>query len=206
MMLLMTPRLLSRLLIAVVAIAATLWPAAGTAAPVDLDKPIVLVAKRDLRDRLYGSTVLLARPLGSERHVGVIINKPTQMTLSKLFPSHAASRKIVDPVFLGGPVGSEVIFALVQRKDSPGNRSLRISSDLFLATDSRVVDRIIETEPSQARFFAGVVMWAQGELAEEVKRGLWFTQDPTSEVVLRKQTDGMWEEMVGRAERKANTI
>jgi len=204
-MLAMTPRLLSRLLIAVVAIAAALWPATG-AATIDLDKPIVLVAKRDLKDRLYGSTVLLARPLGNDRHVGVIINKPTQMTLSKLFPSHAASRKIVDPVFLGGPVGSEVIFALVQRKDSPGNRSLKITTDLFLATDSRVVDRIIETEPAQARFFAGVVMWAQGELAEEVKRGLWFTQDPTSEVVMRKQPEGLWEEMVGRLERKANTI
>ncbi|MGQ0654822.1 MAG: YqgE/AlgH family protein [Betaproteobacteria bacterium] len=202
----MTPRLISRLLIAVVAIAAALWPAAASANTVDLDQPIILVAKRDLRDRLYGHTVLLARPLGNERHVGVIVNKPTQMTLGKLFPSHPASRKIVDPVFLGGPVGSEVIFALVQRKDSPGSRSLRIAPDLFLATDSRVVDKIIESEPAQARFFAGVVLWAQNELAEEVKRGLWFTQAPTSEVVLRKQTDGMWEEMVGRLERKANTI
>ena len=201
----MTPRLLSRLLIAVVAITTALWPATGSAA-IDLDKPIILVAKRDLRDRLYGSTVLLARPLGSERHVGVIINKPTQMTLGKLFPSHPASRKIVDPVMLGGPVGSEVIFALVQRKDSPGNRSLRIAPDLFLATDSRVVDKIIESEPAQARFFAGVVMWAQNELHEEVKRGLWFTQDPSAEVILRKQTDNLWEEMVSRLERKANTI
>ena len=204
----MTPRLISRLMIAAVAIAATFWPATGTAAgaALDLDKPIILIAKRDLRDRLYGSTVLLVRPLGSERHVGVIINKPTQMTLGKLFPSHPASRKIVDPVFLGGPVGSEVIFALVQRKESPGSRSLKITPDLFLATDSRVVDRIIETEPAQARFFAGVVLWSQNELAEEVKRGLWFMQPPTSDVILRKQTDGMWEEMVGRLERKANTI
>jgi putative transcriptional regulator len=206
-MLSMTPRLISRLLIAVVAIAAALWPAAGSAAQtIDLDKPIILVAKRDLRDRLYGSTVLLARPIGAERHVGVIMNKPTQMTLGKLFPSHAASRKIVDPVMLGGPVGSEVIFALVQRKESPGSRSLKITPDLFLATDSRVVDKIIESEPAQARFFAGVVLWAQNELAEEVKRGLWFTQDPSNDVVLRKQTDGLWEEMVSRLERKANTI
>jgi putative AlgH/UPF0301 family transcriptional regulator len=69
-----------------------------------------------------------------------------------------------------------------------------------------VVDRIIESEPAQARFFAGVVLWAQNELAEEVKRGLWFVQAPASDVILRKHTDTMWEEMVGRLERKANTI
>ena len=193
------------LFMAACAIAAIAWSSPARPADIVSDS-IILVAKRQLQDKLYGSTILIARPIGGERHVGFIINKPTQMTLAKLFPSHPASRKIVDPVFLGGPVGSEVIFALVQRKDSPGNRSLKITPDLFLATDSRVVDRIIESEPSQARFFAGVVMWAQGELQEEVKRGLWFTQDPAADVILRKQTDGMWEEMVGRLERKANTI
>ena len=201
----MTPRLLSRLLIAVVAIAAALWPAAGSAT-IDLDKPIILVAKRDLRDRLYGSTILLARPLGSERHVGVIINKPTQMTLGRLFPTHEPSKKVADPVFLGGPVSTEVIFALVQGRESPGGRSIRILDDLYLAIDSEIVDRVIEKQPGQARFFAGMVLWRPGELAEELKRGLWYTLDAKADMVLRKSTEGLWEELVGRSERKANSI
>jgi putative transcriptional regulator len=180
-----------------------LMPAPSFAA--DISNTVVLVAKRELQDRIYGASILLARPIDADRHVGVIINKPTQTTLSTLFPTHSPSRKVVDPVFLGGPVGSEIIFALVQRKDSPGNRSLRIGPDLFLATDSRVVDQIIETEPSQARFFAGVVLWNSGELAEEVKRGLWFVQEPRSEIVLRKPA-GLWEEMVDRLEKAAKAI
>ena len=205
----MSFRPLARMLIAIFAVA-FLWFAAlvrpAMAETIDLAKAAVLVAKRDLRDRLYTSTVLLVRPLGGDRHVGVIINKPTQMTLGKLFPSHAPSQKVVDPVFLGGPVGSEVIFALVHRKESPGSRSLRITPELYLATDSRVVDKIIETGTSEARFFAGMVLWNQGELAEEIRRGLWFVQEPTSDVCLRKKTDTLWEELVGRLERKANTI
>ncbi len=185
--------------------AVLLWPV--TAHPADdLERTMILVAKRHLHDKMYGSTILLARPLGTERHVGLIVNKPTQTTLGKLFPNHPPSRKIVDPVFLGGPVGSEVIFALVQRKQSPGSRSLQIAPDLYLATDSRVVDRIIENEPSQARFFAGVVMWKPGELADEVKKGIWFLQEPRADLVLRKTTDGLWEELVSRLEKKANTI
>ena len=171
----------------------------------DTSNAVVLVAKRNLQGP-YGSTVVLARPLDAGRHVGVIINKPTQLRLGSLFPNHEPSRKIVDPVFLGGPTGSEVIFALVQRKDSPGNRSLQIAPGLYLATDSSVVDRIIESEPAQARFFAGVVVWQTGELREELRRGLWFVQEPRSEVVLRKSTEGMWEEMVNRLERAAKMI
>ena len=45
-----------------------------------------------------------------------------------------------------------------------------------------------------------------GELAEELRRGLWFVQEPRSEVVLRKSTDGMWEELVNRLELAAKTI
>ena len=197
----MTTRLVALLL-------AFLGAALAASAPARAEEAtdtMILVAKRQLRDQLYGSTILLVKPLGEDRHVGFIINKPTQMTLGKLFPNHGPSQKVVDPVYLGGPFNSQVIFALVQRKDNPGGRSVRIAQDLYLAVDSQVVDRIIETEPDHARFFAGMVLWKPGELTEEIKRGLWYTLDARTELVLRK-ADGLWEELVGRSERKANTI
>jgi putative transcriptional regulator len=192
------------LFMAACAIAAIAWSA--PARPADLSDSIILVAKRQLQDKLYGSTILIARPIGAERHVGFIINKPTQMTLGKLFPTHEPSRKVTDPVYLGGPVSPEVIFAMVQGRESPGGRSIKILDDLYLAIDSEIVDRVIEKQSSQARFFAGMVLWRPGELTEEVKRGLWYVHDAKADIVLRKSTESMWEELVGRAERKANSI
>ena len=189
-------------------LAATLLASIAIALPAHsegVDDTMILVAKRQLNDQLYGSTILIVKPLGEDRHVGFIINKPTQMTLGKLFPNHGPSQKVVDPVYLGGPFNSQVIFALVNRPDSPGGRSVRIAPDLYLAVDSQVVDHIIESEPQHARFFAGMVLWKPGELADEMKRGLWYTLDARAEVVLKK-ADGLWEELVGRSERKANTI
>src|ERR1700741_1881040 len=195
---------LPALFMAACAIVAIAW--ASPARPAEVDDPIVLVAKRQLQDKLYGSTILIARPIGGGRHVGFIINKPTQGTLGKLFPTHEPSRKVTDPVFLGGPVSPEVIFALVQGRESPGGRSLKILDDLYLAIDSEVVDRIIEKQPARAPFFAGMVLWQPGERDDEIKRGLWYLQDPKADMVLRKPIDGMWEELLGRAERKANSI
>ena len=192
------------LFMAACAILAIAWSA--PARPADPDDSIILVAKRQLQDKLYGSTILIARPIGADRHVGFIVNKPTQMTLGKLFPSHGPSQKVLDPVFLGGPVSPEVIFALVQGKDSPGGRSIRILDDLYLAIDSDVVDSVIEKRPAQARFLAGMVLWRPGELTEEVRRGLWYVLDPKADLVVRRQTDTLWEELVARSERKANAI
>ncbi len=198
------PRRLSLIPILLAALAFALLPLEGRPAEPD-DGTIVLVAKRNLQDKVYGSTILFAKPVGNDRHVGFILNKPTQLTLGKLFPEHAASRKVPDPVYLGGPFGREVIFALVNRKESPGGRSVQITPDLFLAFDSPIVDQIIEKEPQQARFFAGMVVWQAGELRAELKRGLWYVLDAKTDLLLKKP-DGLWEELVGRSERKANTI
>jgi len=196
---------LPALFLAACAILAIAWASPTRAADPD-DDSIILVAKRQLQDKLYGSTIVLSRPIGADRHVGFIINKPTQVSLAKLFPGHEPSKKVVDPVFLGGPVSPEVIFALVQGKQSPGGRSIKILDDLYLAIDSDVVDSVIEKQAAQARFFAGMVLWRPGELNDELKRGLWYVLDAKSDLALRKSTEGMWEELVGRSERKANAI
>jgi hypothetical protein len=41
------------------------------------------------------------------------------MTLGQLFPEDGPSQKVVDPVYLGGPLSPQVLFALVERKQNP---------------------------------------------------------------------------------------
>jgi putative AlgH/UPF0301 family transcriptional regulator len=187
------------------AILGVLLAAPAWALDIDLDT-VLLVAKRNLQDRLYASTVLVTKPVGRDRHVGFIVNKPTTLTLGKLFPSHAPSQKIVDPVYLGGPSSSSVIFAMVEAKNAPDGKLLRLTPNLFLAYESKAVDHIIETQPPHARFFAGMVLWQPGELAHEIHRGLWYVLEVQPDLVMRKSTDGLWETLVERAERRENTI
>jgi len=168
----------------------------------DVTEPVLLVAKPELGE-FYNSTVLLAVPARNGYHIGLIINRPTPMTMSRLFPEHAPSKAVSDPVFLGGPNHVNSIFALVHRDQSPGGNSIPLLDDLFLAVDVDVVDSIIEKEPQQARFFAGLVVWEAGELEAELKRGFWYALAPDSDLVLRKSTQGLWEEL---SRRSANTL
>lgn len=176
-------------------------PAAAT----DIAQPVILVAKRQLTDRLYGATILVARPIGNDQHIGFIVNRPTKITLGQLFPNHPPSHKVPDPVYVGGPINPESIFALVQTSKHPGGRSVQLMPGMFAVIDGKAVDDVIEHEATKARFVAGLVGWRSGELRDEVKRGAWFVLDADPALVLRKP-DGLWEELVRRAEQRANGI
>ena len=170
-------------------------------------EPVILVARSALEpDRLYGETILIVKPMGGDQHIGFIINKPTPLTLGRLFPDHEPSQKVTDPVFLGGPVSTEILFALVQRADSPTGKSMQITQNLYAVIDRVGVDDVIEKESDHARFFAGLVLWQPGELRAEVKRGFWYVMDADSDLVLRKHTDGMWKELIERSRKLAQRI
>lgn len=170
------------------------------------DESVILVAKPALRDRLYGATILITKPLGNGQHIGFIVNKPTPMTLGRLFPDHGPSQKVTDPVYLGGPVNVEMLFVLVQRRNRPDSRSMQLTPDLHLVIESELVDHIIAAEADHARFFAGLVLWRAGELRAEIDRGFWYVLDADASLVLRKSTEGLWEELVKRSQQKANAI
>ncbi|HEX6266204.1 MAG TPA: YqgE/AlgH family protein [Burkholderiales bacterium] len=180
-------------------------PWALPAAAADLSESVLLVAKRQLRDKMYGATILVARPIGNDQHIGFIVNRPTKVTLGQLFPQHPPSQKVPDPVYVGGPISAESIFALVQTRKHPGGRSVQLMPGMFAVFDGKIVDDVIEHEAGKARFVAGLVGWRAGELRDEVKRGAWFVLDADPKVVLRKP-EGLWEELVRRAEQRANSI
>ena len=50
-----------------------------------------------------------------------------------------------------------MLFALVERKQSPSGQSFELMPGLYAAVDAETVERIIRTESDHARFVAGLV-------------------------------------------------
>ena len=163
----------------------------------ELSHSHILVATPELRDNIYGSTVLVVKAIGGDQHVGFIVNRPAGVTLAKLFPGHGPSQTVTDSVFFGGPVGADAIFAVVRRSDSPPGNSVELLPGLYLVVDGPGVDRVIELEADHARFVAGLVVWRAGELAEEVRAGAWYVLEAHADVAMRSP-EGLWEELVQR--------
>jgi putative transcriptional regulator len=190
---------------ATLALAQALW-SAGVNAQGPIDEPKILVATPSLRDQLYSASVLIVTPIGNNQHIGFIINRPTPVTLSEMFPDHAPSKKVTEPIFLGGPENRGALFALVQRQGQAGTGRIALAGNLYLEIEREKVDGVIENEYGKARFFAGVVVWQPGELAAEIRQNFWYVQDADADLVLRKSTRGMWQELIKRIERNKNSI
>jgi len=178
----------------------------GVAAPVlhaqesDPRGAVTLVATPQFTDPDYRATVLLAVPIENGQHVGVIINRPTDRSLASLFPEHAPSKRVRDPVYFGGPMLRDAVFAVVHSEYTPGPGSIQMTSGLFLATRGSVVDHIIEQTPNAARYYVGYVAWRPGELRQEVDNGLWYVLDADPDLVFRKDPGRLWQDLLRRAE------
>lgn len=165
------------------------------------DDAILLVAHPAFLDATYRRTVLIAAPAPNGGHVGVILNRPTRRSLFSLFPDHEPSKKVSDPVFFGGPFSRGALVALVKSETNPGAGSVALLRNLYLMFRANSIDQVIETTPNAARYYVGYVGWRPGELRTEIDRGLWSILSPDIDTVFRKDTDGLWEELLQQAQR-----
>jgi putative transcriptional regulator len=187
-----------RTLLALLAVvAASMAPGAASAQ----DDAMFLVAHPAFRDLEYRQTVLLAAPAPNGGHVGVIINRPTRRSLSSLFPEHEPSKKVVDPVYYGGPFSRGALVALVRSDHTPGPGTVPLMKDLYLAFRANTIDQVIETTPNEARYFVGYVGWRPGELRGEIDRGLWSVLNADVHTIFRKDADALWEELLQQTRR-----
>ncbi|HEY5900794.1 MAG TPA: YqgE/AlgH family protein [Burkholderiales bacterium] len=179
----------------------SLAAAALSAPALAQDEAMILIAHPAFRDLEYRQTVLIAAPAPNGGHIGVILNRPTRRSLGSLFPEHEPSKKVIEPVYYGGPFSRSALVALVHANNSPGPGSVPLMKDLYLAFRANTIDHVIETTPNDARYFVGYVGWRPGELKSEIDRGLWSVLDADVEMVFRKDTEGLWEELLQSSKR-----
>jgi putative AlgH/UPF0301 family transcriptional regulator len=76
-----------------------------------------------------------------------------------------------------------------------------LMKNLYLAFRANTIDHVIETTPNEARYFVGYVGWRPGELKSEIDRGLWTVSGADLEVIFRKDTESLWDELQQQSRR-----
>src|SRR5271155_3365288 len=118
-------------MLAAVVMGALMTPGAAQSAPA----PYFLVAKPELPDPRFQETVILMLPPPVIPLVeGVIINKPTTVPVTRVFPKSAALPAPADMVYSGGPVDEDQPL-LVRLSSAPPDKELHVFGDLYLSLD-----------------------------------------------------------------------
>ncbi len=161
----------------------------------------ILVAKPELRDPNFAETVILIVQYDSDKGtVGLILNRRTDVPLSKVFPGLKGAK--ADPVYEGGPVEIETAQALLRAKEKPEG-AIHLFGDVYVSGSKDVIESSIAAgaAPKIFHVYAGYGGWSAGQLEEEIEIGGWSLMAATAAIIFDDDPDSLWQ----RLQRQADT-
>jgi putative transcriptional regulator len=153
----------------------------------------LLIAAPQLLDPNFRRTVVLVADHGDEGAMGVILNRPSGMTVADAAPDLEPLVGGEAPIFAGGPVQptSGVVLAEVAEADEP------VFGDVVLVPGLGELADVIDGAGS-VRVFAGYAGWGPGQLDEELGRDDWITEPAHASDVFSEDPEALWGSVLER--------
>ncbi|MCS7100618.1 MAG: YqgE/AlgH family protein [Burkholderiaceae bacterium] len=138
-----------------------------------------LIAMPNMVDPNFAGTVVYICEHNANTALGLVINRPTDLTLGYLFEKLELSVQSApwkdEPVYFGGPVQTERGFVLHQPQGNYGS-SLPVAEDIALTTSKDVLEALAEGKgPRRLLVTLGYAGWGAGQLENEIAQNAWLT-------------------------------
>jgi putative transcriptional regulator len=168
-------------------------------APSLVAKGVLLVASPSLEDPNFRQAVVLVVEHGPGGTVGLILNRSTNVLLSKALPDITALKGTSHRLFAGGPVEPSRFLLLFRLKEAPAD-ARSVFDGVYLGRTPGVLERIItQTKPAESfRAFAGFAAWAPRQLEAEMLLGAWGILPPDSTGIFDKDPATFWQDCLSR--------
>ena len=146
-----------------------------------------LIAMPGMQDASFARSVVYVCEHSERGALGLIINKPTDISLEGLFEKVDLSLGRPDlsgtPVFLGGPVQTERGFVL-HAPTGNYSSSLKVAEGVTLTTSKDVLEAVAQGEgPQRMLVTLGYAGWGAGQLESEVAQNAWLTVQADLDII-----------------------
>lgn len=159
--------------------------------------PGFLIAMPQLLDPNFHQTVVLMLEHGEAGSMGLVINRPADLTFEDLGRSQeleVASRHVGSPLFVGGPVETYRGFVL---HDVEGiEEKTEVLPGLFLSVTSDALALLLKAEAGTLRFCLGYAGWGPGQVEHELREGSWLFSEATRDGVLTADPEQIWSDVI----------
>ncbi len=164
-----------------------------------------LIAMPGMGDGTFAGTVVYLCEHTEKGALGLVINKPIDITLKNLFEKVDLTLDREDlaasPVYFGGPVQTERGFVLHERlggDDAEGgghyNSTLQIPGGLEMTTSKDVLEALSHgAGPKKLLVTLGYSGWGAGQLEDELGRNGWITVAAQPEVIFDTPAEQRYE-------------
>ncbi|MDH2413993.1 YqgE/AlgH family protein [Nocardioides sp. CER19] len=167
--------------------------------PAGLAAGMLLVATPILLDPNFADTVVLLLDVDEDGALGVVLNRPSPVTVAEVLDQWSGAVAEPDVLFHGGPVGTDAALAVALLRDPAdvpvGFRTVRGSLGLL---DLDTPAELLAGSLSRLRIFAGYAGWAPGQLETEVEEGSWYVVPSEALDAFRGDTELLWRDVLRR--------
>ena len=169
------------------------WPALADEAKGP--SAILIVARAGLPDPNFKDSVVLVMNNVAPVPAGLIVNRPTRIPVSRLFPDVEALASLDDKVYFGGPVEVDSVSFLVLA-DAPPEDARKVIEGVYLSTNVELLRKLLARDkPMEGlRIFAGYAGWGPGQLQAEIERGDWKLAPADAHAVFEAKPEHPWPE------------
>lgn len=163
------------------------------------EKGIFLVAKPGMVDPRFQRSVVLVLAHSDKGTLGLIINRPTDVPLSRVLPDLQTPDAERHALFFGGPVGMDMLIFLV-RSGAPPEHARHVMTDVYFSVDRDTLEQLLTKHKagSELRLYIGHSGWGPGQLAAEIARGDWLLARADSATVFEKDLQTIWPQLIDR--------
>lgn len=156
----------------------------------------LLLASPGLRDPNFARTVVLIGVHSEEGAMGIVLNRPSELTVGEAVPQLEPALDEHEPVYIGGPVQPSSIVLLAEFLDPTPAGLLVLGRIGFPAADADIDELTRAT--ARGRVFAGYAGWSEGQLDAELEQGDWIVQAAQPEDVFSEDPEDLWSEVLTR--------
>lgn len=175
-------------------------PAAAAAPAVEAGR--LLVARQELSDPRFRETVVLLVQHGPGGTAGLILSRPSRLSLAEALPDLPALAGREATLSYGGPVEPRRLLVMVKTADEPPDPARKILDTVYLTGPEELAVWLEGGHPdAEYRVFSGYAGWAPGQLAGEVSRGDWQVLPADAGVLFAPDVAGVWQKLVTGSER-----
>ena len=134
----------------------------------------LLVATPALFDPNFRRTVVLVGEHSDEGAMGLVLNRPSDVTVGEAVPPLAPVAGAESLVHVGGPVQPEAVLVLAEF-DDPEAAATIVVGDVGFASSDGELDEVAGVT-RRARVFAGYSGWGPGQLEAELEEESWLVE------------------------------
>lgn len=156
----------------------------------------LLLAAPTLLDPNFKRTVVLVGVHSQEGAMGVVLNRPSEVTVGEAVPTLEPAVEASELVYVGGPVQSTSVVVLAEFVDPTPAGVIVLGRIGFPAPDSDV-DTLGEAT-SRMRIYAGYAGWGEGQLEGEIDNGDWIVQPAMPHDVFTEEPEALWSAVLSR--------